>query len=344
MPTDQFRPFKHSRRALLGDAVAGAFVAPTVAQMPLAAPTPRFVVVPNPVAEDEPVAVRLIGFVPDAAVVVRAAVVDAVNVTWEAWAEYRTDERGAVDLAAQSPCAGTHADSDPMALLWSAEPLGVAAGTTPFLPPLWPGRLRLTAEVAGAPVARVDVARGPTIATVASVDLRAGGLVGRLFRPVGASPVPAVLVLGGSEGGLSPFILRQAALLASHGYAALALAYFGLDGLPPALANVPLEYFDRAAGLLGDRPDVAGDRLAVLGVSRGGEVALLLAATFPRFRAAVSVAGSGLVVRSPDGATPAWTLRGQPLPFAVGNEPAGWDAAAIPVERIDGPVLLLSGE
>jgi hypothetical protein len=37
-----------------------------------------------------------------------------------------------------------------------------------------------------------------------------------------------------------------APLLALHGYATLALAYFGLPGLPRGLVNIPLEYFGKA--------------------------------------------------------------------------------------------------
>ncbi len=39
---------------------------------------------------------------------------------------------------------------------------------------------------------------------------------------------------------------HAAALLASHGYAALALAYFGVEDVPKDLINIPLEYFGTA--------------------------------------------------------------------------------------------------
>ena len=47
---------------------------------------------------------------------------------------------------------------------------------------------------------------------------------------------PAVLIIGGSQGGLSSVIL--AAALASHGYPALAIAYFDAPGLPASLQLV----------------------------------------------------------------------------------------------------------
>jgi hypothetical protein len=70
------------------------------------------------------------------------------------------------------------------------------------------------------------------------------GLLGVSFLPPGDGPHPAVIVLGGSEGGLP--VRSAAPLLASHGYATLALAYFGLPGLSCGLINIPLEYFGRA--------------------------------------------------------------------------------------------------
>jgi dienelactone hydrolase len=57
------------------------------------------------------------------------------------------------------------------------------------------------------------------------------GLRGAWFLPPGDGPHPAVIVLGGSEGGLP--VRSAAPLLASHGYATLALAYFGLPGDGP---------------------------------------------------------------------------------------------------------------
>jgi len=57
-----------------------------------------------------------------------------------------------------------------------------------------------------------------------------GKLHGYLFLPAGKGPYAAVLVLGGSEGGVPQ---AKAEWLARHGYAALALAYFRYEGLPP---------------------------------------------------------------------------------------------------------------
>jgi len=56
--------------------------------------------------------------------------------------------------------------------------------------------------------------------------------------------------------------------LANKGFATLALHYFGdHDALPDELEGIPLSYVDAAADWLRDQEAVAGDRLALVGVS-----------------------------------------------------------------------------
>jgi dienelactone hydrolase len=171
------------------------------------------------------------------------------------------------------------------------------------------------AEVAGEEVARVEIARHWLGPGVRRSPVRDRGLAGVLYEPAGPGPHPALIVVGGSGGGLNEVV---AALLASRGCAALALAYFGFGSLPKSLVEIPLEYFDTALEWLSERPSVAADRIGVVGSSRGGELSLLLAATFPRISVAVAYAPSH-VVWAGFGADPsdwsksAWTHRGTPL-------------------------------
>ena len=57
---------------------------------------------------------------------------------------------------------------------------------------------------------------------------------------VGKGPFPGLIDLFGTAGGLNDF---RAALLASRGFAAFSLAFFGYEDLPKAL-NFDLEYMD----------------------------------------------------------------------------------------------------
>ena len=214
-------------------------------------------------------------------------------------------------------------------------------------------------------------------ARVQSRQISGGGLVASLHEPAGTGPAPGVLLLGGSEGGLHEW---DAQLLAAEGFTVLALAYFGAPGLPPGLVDIPVELFSRGLDLLADQPST-DHRFGVVGGSRGGEAALLVASHDSRVGAVVSVVGSGLVTQGIDFArgslleilaapTSSWTLGGRPLPYlpyTVTDElrllveqqrpvplslaflppptdPAELDRVSIPVERIRGPVLLLSAE
>lgn len=70
----------------------------------------------------------------------------------------------------------------------------------------------------------------------------------------------------GGTGGLMEF---RAGLLASRGFAALALAYFAYEDLPRALDQLDLEYFEEAAELLLRHPKVRPASGDVLGTPWG---------------------------------------------------------------------------
>jgi dienelactone hydrolase len=219
----------------------------------------------------------------------------------------------------------------------------------------------------------------PEDGRIITSDIASGRMVGRLHLPARQAQYPGVVVLGGSGGGLN-WSAEVAAELARNGYAAFALAYFGLPPLPKMLMNIELEYFETAFDWLLRQSSVKGKRLALVGGSRGAELALQLGATFSNVAAVVCYAPSSVRWGPVGGLAtmgkPAWRWRGQPLPqmprprflrlaaelgkLALSRvfrapyretpcfETALKDVqaaqtAAIPVERICGPVLMISG-
>jgi dienelactone hydrolase len=222
-----------------------------------------------------------------------------------------------------------------------------------------------TAEADGRVIATQTITRRATAGNVRIVPVRARGLVGTALYPPGAGPHPAMIVVPGSAGGI-PGPGGFAGGLASRGYVVLALAYFNAEGLPPVLQNIPLEYFATAVEWLKSQPSVDGTRVGLLGTSRGGELALLLGATYPEaFRVIVANVPSNVVWPglSNDSEVPAWTLNGKPLPAVPGRfsaadltiagrerfmkrlrNPADVARAEIAVERIGAPVLMFSGK
>ena len=161
---------------------------------------------------------------------------------------------------------------------------------------------------------------------------------------------PAVLLIGGSEGGNDEQVTAAAFTL--HGMSALSIAYFDAPGLPPTLSKIPLEYFAHALTWLRSQPGVDPARVWVAGTSRGSEAAQLLAVYYPGLVHGV-IAGSPSNVTNcsyPTGHKPcvgaAWTYHGNPLPYSADfNNPAPSDneKAVIPVERIKGPVIAVCG-
>lgn len=197
----------------------------------------------------------------------------------------------------------------------------------------------------------------------AAEEVRADGLVAQYIHPVTPGRRPALLILGGSEGG-SAGVRRLAAPFAAQGYAVLALSYFNTEGLPPNLDRIPLEYFATGLRWLAARPEVDAGRIGIYGISKGGEAALLVASRNPRIRATVAGVPSNVVwqgiIRPNWDNRSSWSEGGRPLAHLSYDFSRGFSSVyalyenalanvaqhpdtEIPVERINGPVLLISG-
>lgn len=195
-------------------------------------------------------------------------------------------------------------------------------------------------------------------------DVHANGLVGRFYAAAGASKRTGVLMLTGSGGGYPDD--ASARDLARAGYPVFAVAYFrDREGNPPELQqtqlhNVPLEYLFKALEWLEARPEVRADHIAVMGESRGAELALLIGSLRPDVAAVIAYSPTTLRWGAVGGDGGAWTLHGVPLVYAtthydrtapmrqwtdvLDGPAAARNAAAIEVEHTRGPVLLLSSK
>ncbi len=201
--------------------------------------------------------------------------------------------------------------------------------------------------------------------------VRENGLVADFHVPNAPGKHPGLIVIGGSRGGINR-ASAIAAELAERGYAALALAYFQLELLPKQLKEIPLEYFKQAIDWMCLNPSVDSGRLGIVGTSKGGEAALLVSATYQEIRAVVAYVPSHVVFQSITYILPrrrnaksSWTFQSKPVPFVpyrcdfksmwqygfmrglyLGSlqDPHAVERAIIPVERINGPILLVSGK
>lgn len=195
------------------------------------------------------------------------------------------------------------------------------------------------------------------------------GLFANYYPAAGKGKHAAILILGGSEGGLANSVVRAAKALQAEGYSVLQLAYFGAPGQSDSLQMVPLELFDRALDWLKARGEVDAERIAIMGGSKGAEAALIVAARRPELRAVVagmpsSVAWQGVdpnfmnyIVDPPGGS---WSLDGKPIPYlpyvqeyspnllalysnSLAQLPNHQDAI-IPIEKSKAAVLLICGK
>ncbi|MFD9127042.1 acyl-CoA thioesterase/BAAT N-terminal domain-containing protein [Kitasatospora sp. NPDC059571] len=287
---------------------------------------------------DRPVHLHIGGLPPGEEVTVDAQAVDWQGQQWGARAVFRADAHGLVAPDTARPRSGTYQDPDGMGLFWSMAPRSGDPESSSFFPRVSPQHsydVTLTVSAHGHPLATRTLTRtwwGPGVSS-RTLSLATDRVCGELFLPAPGTPRhPAVLVLGGSEGGNGE--TPTAALLASHGYPALALGYFGLPGLPRTLENIPLEYFATAARLLAAQPGTDPAHLLAMGYSRGSEAALLLADDYPDLvHGAVLYSPSAQVNGAfPGPGTTAWTKDGK----AVAQGP-------IALDRISGPVLALAG-
>lgn len=322
---------------------AGVLTLTVISSVGSAQPGARITITPDAVLRDERFRVTVDGVKPGQEVTVRA---DGHGGTWHSSVTFRADGDGRAVV------------SDPMKLIWSATGERPRAGAPVQT---W----TFSAEADGRVIATQTMVRRAVAENVGIAPVRERGLVGMAYYPPGDGPHPAIIVLPGSEGGI-PGPGADPGGLGSRGYVVLALAYFNAEGRPRLLQNIPLEYFATAVEWLKSQPSVDATRIGVLGTSRGGELALLLGATYPSaFRVVVANVPSGVVWpgQSDDAETPAWTLQGKPLAWVPDHldaadvalserdrflkrlEDTGAVARAeIPVERIDGPVLMFSGK
>lgn len=196
------------------------------------------------------------------------------------------------------------------------------------------------------------------------------GFVANFYPAPGAGAQAAVIVLGGSEGGLGSEMTDYAKALQAEGYSALHVGYHRGPGMAPTLENIPLELFDKAIDWLKAQPGVDPERLAIVGWSRGSEAAQLVAATHPEIRALVLGMPSNVVWAGFDWekmfsrvTSAAWTRDGAPVPYVTVEDigystnpyATEWQAKfvdltqkrpeiVIPVEAISGKILYVCGK
>ena len=181
---------------------------------------------------------------------------------------------------------------------------------------------------------------------------------------------PLIVAFGGSQGGntwAEEYWSDIRSKFIDQRYAVLAIGYFKSENTPEVLDRISLDAIHDTIMGISNHPKINRDKIALLGSSRGAELVLNLASRYEDFDAVVALVPSCVTFPSLTltSNTSAWTFKDEEVDFvtmpltalgpalrgetvkvieiALANEDEFKDAI-IPVEHINGSVLLLSAK
>ncbi len=203
-----------------------------------------------------------------------------------------------------------------------------------------------------------------------STSVKAEGFEGILFPGDGRKD-KVLIVMSGSDGGMA-LSRQEAEFYHRNGIPALALGLFRTKETPGELSHVPVEYAESAVHWLKKQ---GYQKIGIDGTSKGSEMALIAASMFPDLSCVIvrvpshfvseGLSGSGKD-KAPSG-TSCWSYHGKDLPYApyrsrtfnilkmfmkekemhiitFNRDKDVTPETLIPIERIRGPILMLSSK
>jgi hypothetical protein len=298
-----------------------------------AASAQRIQVQPSPLLAGQPLSIELNELQPGqtVALTTERTVREFTGQTrrFRAQSRFVADAQGRVNLATQAPAAGSsYSGADVRGPLWSM------AGTADPHDDLPTGRVLFKLHKAdatdAAPLAQATLEIRQALPEVQT--RKAEPFEGAVFAALpGASKRPALILLGGSEGGSA--IKRDAPHYASYGYAVLALPYYSpsqwsptgpqpaeLPSLPDKFVNVPVDRLQAARDWLAQQSEVDASRIGVIGTSKGAEFALLAGTKMDWIRAVVAYVPTDVVWEGwgqgvAEGSSSSFAWKGEPFAF-----------------------------
>lgn len=181
---------------------------------------------------------------------------------------------------------------------------------------------------------------------------------------------PLIVAFGGSEGGIDwhrNHLKSKRDSLIQKGYAILAIGYFNADGTPSNLDRISLDAISDTIMNIAKNNKIDESKIALIGGSKGGELILNLASRFNQYKAVIAMSTSNVsfpaITWSSN--TSSWTYKSKEVPYVPATlktiSPAlkgdlysafsmmledekAVKNAEIEVEKINGPILILSGK
>jgi len=310
---------------------------------------------------------------------INAPVEIGIHSIWESFAVFEANSNGYIELDKAKPIEGSYQDVNGMGLIISMKPVSITtekrSKQLSQVPYYKKYHITFNLEVNGVQVDTIEIERYFQSENIISTEINQDGLVGRFFTNSDSKLRPGIIVVSGSDGRIEK-AQNIAQLFAEHGYSALALCYFGLESTPDELSLIPLEYVENAINWLRSQPNVMENAIAIYGRSKGGELALLAGSIFKDIKCVIANTPSGYVMegmncRNRSSGNSSWQYKNYHFPFVKFKLSAlieyilrkiifhkselsniykksiqGYKAeiSEIPVERINGPLLLLSSE
>ena len=329
----------------------------------------KIIITPKRVLCGEKVGIQLKGFLSKQKITLNASF-EEENKTWSSSATFICNELGELDLNKHAPLSGSYEGIEPMGLFVYMKEENSQRGFAYVPKGLEPTQIRFSVMIDNIEVATEVLERYLLEPFVTQEVLTTDGLKGTLFLPNKKPNQKVVICLSGSGGNIPH---ERSAILASHGIASLSLGYFGHEGLPKYLSKIPLEYFKKVFEFLENHPYINEKNIVLLGSSRGAELALLLASRYSQITSVIAYTPSHTVWSGvgnhKEQNSSAWSYENKELPFVkcklslakwfeyyVSKKPFELtssflnslkgninEKAIIPVEKIQGDILLISG-
>ena len=179
---------------------------------------------------------------------------------------------------------------------------------------------------------------------------------------------PLIVGLAGAEGGnawTSDYWKKTRDQFIEKGYAFLAIGYFGAPGTPKLLEKIAIDDVYNAIAIASKNKNINKNKIAIVGGSRGGDLALQVASYYKNIKCVVAIVASHVTFPGNTNhfTTSTWTYRKKELPFVPVNDDAvpflikhdlrgtflsmlkdtvAEKNSLIKIEAINGPVLLIS--
>ncbi|MBX2895668.1 MAG: hypothetical protein KF763_09515 [Cyclobacteriaceae bacterium] len=203
-----------------------------------------------------------------------------------------------------------------------------------------------------------------------SISSNHGGLDTHLYLNENSNQ-PLVVAFGGGSGGNDwerRYLKDKRDTLLAHGFAVLAIGYFKTENSPDALDRISLNAIaDTILNIAKRTPQIDTTRIILMGASKGGELVLNLASRYTCFKGVVALSTShvSFPALTISANTSSWLFNNEevayvPAPFKTIGPAIKGDLhtafsmmledttaaaqAEIPVERINGPVLIVSAD